>query len=76
MSPNYAEILNLIKQGQWDQAHESIQAYSDPLSCQIHAHLHRIEGDLSNANYWYQRARSTMPNVSIDDEWEQLNQLL
>jgi hypothetical protein len=22
----------------------------------VHAHLHRVEGDLGNAGYWYRRA--------------------
>jgi hypothetical protein len=35
----------------------------------VHAHLHRQEGDLSNAGGWYRRAGKTMPDVSLDEEW-------
>ena len=42
---------------QWEAAHEVVQAYDDdPTAAWIHAVLHKIEGDLGNARYWYQRA--------------------
>jgi len=34
----------------------------------IHAHLHREEGDLSNAGYWYSRAGKPPPDDTIEDE--------
>jgi hypothetical protein len=38
----------------------------------VHAYLHRKEGDIWNADYWYNRAKQTRPNVSLEKEWEQL----
>lgn len=65
--------LSLIQQNDWEAAHRLVQDYSDPLSCQIHGYLHRIEGDLANARYWYQRAGMIMPENSIAQE---INRLL
>jgi hypothetical protein len=42
--------------GDWDAAHELAQAQDDVEGAWVHAWLHRIEGDLGNADYWYRRA--------------------
>jgi hypothetical protein len=38
----------------------------------VHAHLHRVEGDLSNAGYWYRRAGRKPADMTLDDEWKAL----
>jgi hypothetical protein len=68
METVHQKALLLIQNNDWDAAHRLIQDYPDPLSCQIHAYLHRIEGDLANAGYWYQRAGLAMPDHSLDEE--------
>ena len=40
----------------WDMAHNIVQEIDTDSASWIHAYLHRFEGDLSNANYWYNRA--------------------
>jgi hypothetical protein len=45
-------------------------------SAWVHAYLHRKEGDIWNADYWYARAKKTRPNGSLDDEWAQLVEAL
>ena len=43
--------------GDWDRAHACAQEGEGDRGCDlVHAHLHRAEGDLSNAGYWYRRA--------------------
>ncbi|TPW27120.1 hypothetical protein [Pararhizobium mangrovi] len=43
----------------WERAHEIAQQYEgQPLFDQLHALCHRMEGDRSNAAYWYRRAGS------------------
>lgn len=42
--------------GDWKTAHEIVQAEDDRDSAWVHAWLHRVEGDLGNAGYWYARA--------------------
>ena len=41
----------------WDAAHKITQDEGDPQLDWVHAYLHRVEGDESNAAYWYRRAR-------------------
>jgi hypothetical protein len=38
----------------------------------VHAHLHRIEGDLANARYWYRRAAAKPADSALEDEWKGL----
>ncbi len=42
--------------GDWKAAHEIVQVEDDRDSAWVHAWLHRVEGDLANAGYWYRRA--------------------
>ena len=68
----YIKVLDFAKEGEWDKAHQLVQPYSDEVSCLIHAYLHRVEGDLSNAQYWYTRAESNMPDNSLKEELDRL----
>ena len=72
MTLNYTDVLNTAKQGNWNEAHQKIQSYSDPIACLIHGYLHRVEGDLANAQYWYTRANKDMPDNTLEEEWERL----
>lgn len=54
--------------GDWDAAHELAQAQDDPEGAWVHAWLHRIEGDLGNAEYWYQRAGRQPRHDATRDE--------
>lgn len=55
--------------GDWDRAHTVAQKADNRDGDWVHAYLHRKEGDLGNAGYWYARARRTMPSGSLDAEW-------
>ena len=76
MTPEHRTALELVRDGDWNAAHRLVQDHSDKLSCMIHAHLHRIEGDLANATYWYERAGSTLPTDSTLLEWQRLWNML
>ncbi len=56
--------------GRWDEAHRIAQDVGDADGAWVHAYLHRKEGDLSNASYWYSRAGRRRPDVSLEEEWE------
>ena len=58
--------------GNWGKAHLIVQDLNDPLSYNIHAFLHRQEGDHSNASYWYHKAGVKIPAISLDREWEEI----
>jgi hypothetical protein len=56
----------------WESSHNIAQDIHDENGSWIHAYLHRREGDLFNARYWYNRARKPEPNVSLKEEWDEL----
>jgi hypothetical protein len=60
------------KKGEWDKSHEISQNLNNASGYWIHAYLHRKEGDLGNAAYWYQRAGKELPQSSISEEWRNL----
>lgn len=64
--------LWLDAKGNWDDAHDIVQETSGLDGDWIHAYLHRKEGDLSNASYWYSRIGKVRPTIELSDEWEQL----
>lgn len=76
MSVDHAQALQLAATGRWDEAHEWVQSHADTLSCLIHGYLHRVEGDLSNARYWYRRAGQNMPDNTLPQELQRLRGLL
>jgi hypothetical protein len=45
-----------LRKNEWDKAHAIVMGMRDKLAFRIHGLLHRIEGDLDNARYWYERA--------------------
>jgi hypothetical protein len=57
------------RKGDWNKAHEAAQAQDDATGAWVHAYLHRKEGDLGNAGYWYRRAGKPVAQTSLDDEW-------
>jgi hypothetical protein len=58
--------------GDWDGAHAIAQEVDDEEGAWVHAYLHRKEGDLSNARYWYRRARQPEATDSLDSEWARI----
>ncbi len=62
--------------GDWNAAHKCVDQLSDPGSMWVHAYLHRKEGDLSNAHYWYRRAQREPHRGALEDEWREIAQAL
>ncbi|SEN74382.1 hypothetical protein [Palleronia pelagia] len=50
------EALDKAEAGEWDAAHEIVQQYDGRGAAWLHAYLHKVEGDDSNARYWYRKA--------------------
>jgi hypothetical protein len=72
------ESLWLTRKDRWDSAHDVAQDIHTRTGSWIHALLHRIEGDLGNAAYWYSRAgrpaiRST---GGIEEEWQEITRFV
>jgi hypothetical protein len=53
----------------WAHAHDIVQEHEDAQCAWVHAYLHRKEGDLSNAAYWYRRAGKPAATGPLEDEW-------
>ncbi|MDN3203248.1 hypothetical protein [Algoriphagus sediminis] len=58
--------------GEWQKAHDLVDGPSSQSAARVHAYLHRKEGDIWNADYWYRRAGEVRPDHSLDEEWEGL----
>jgi hypothetical protein len=60
----------------WQAAHHCVDARSDVASMRTHAYLHRKEGDLINAGYWYRRAGLHPYQGALADEWLEIVKML
>lgn len=67
-----AQALWWDARGDWNKAHECAQAQDDEAGAAVHAYLHRVEGDLANAGYWYRRAGRPARTDALADEWQAL----
>lgn len=56
--------------GDWQRAHEIAQDVQGADGAWVHAYLHRKEGDLGNAAYWYRRAGKVAAEGDLRREWE------
>lgn len=73
--PSLSAILQALwydAKGDWEKSHELAQAQNDDNGAWVHAYLHRKEGDRSNAAYWYKRAWRPFPNLSTENEWDEI----
>jgi hypothetical protein len=66
--------LWLAKKGRWDASHEVAQEIHESDGSWVHAYLHRVEGDVGNARYWYARAGKPAKggDDSLDQEWREI----
>ena len=62
------KALSLIAAGDWDGAHALVQDDASVAAAWVHAHLHRIEGDLDNSGYWYRKAGKAPATGDFEDE--------
>ncbi len=54
----------------WTRAHAAVARDDTETGAWVHAYLHRKEGDLGNARYWYRMAQKSVANGSLTSEWE------
>ena len=71
---NGLRALWLARAGRWQDAHDLCEEVNGEMGSWIHAHLHRVEGDLFNAGYWYDRAGKATPEgqEKLGEEWCEL----
>jgi hypothetical protein len=70
--PPPLRALWLDATGDWSGAHDLANEIANADGARIHAYLHRKEGDLENALYWYRQARRPPFEGSLDQEWTAL----
>lgn len=70
----YLQALWYDGKDDWHKAHNIIQDIDDKKAAWVHAYLHRKEGDVGNARYWYTRAGKTFPSLSLQQEWENITE--
>ena len=58
--------------GDWHRAHNLVQDEDTADAAWVHAYLHRVEGDLGNAGYWYRQAVQPVAKDSPEAEWERI----
>ena len=69
---NALQALWADRQGDWDLAHTLAQEANNRDGDWVHAYLHRKEGDIGNAGYWYARAGRPAVDAefSLTAEWD------
>jgi hypothetical protein len=68
----YFKALWFDAKNNWEKSHNIIQDIEDKTASWIHAYLHRKEGDIGNADYWYRRAGKERPATTLQEEWENI----
>ena len=58
--------------GDWARAHGLVDELETNEGMAVHAYLHRKEGELANADYWYARAGRNFHRPTLQDEWNAL----
>jgi hypothetical protein len=53
----------------WNKAHKLVMDDAGADCAWVHAYLHRVEGDLDNARYWYGQARRPPTTAELAEEW-------
>jgi hypothetical protein len=78
LRPKFVEAVDRALAGDWNRAHLIVQDHEgDPIADWIHAVVHRMEGDLSNASYWYHRCgRAPREGISTQDELHEIQAAL
>jgi hypothetical protein len=67
------QALWWLAKDEWFKAHNVCQGHEGEPECDwVHAHLHRVEGDLSNAGYWYRHAKRPAATSALPDEWTEI----
>ena len=62
--------------GDWEAAHRVAQDVDDRDGAWVHAYLHRKEGDLGNAGYWYRIADRAIAIGEHSEEWAEIAERL
>ncbi|HSD54354.1 MAG TPA: hypothetical protein VLC47_09320 [Burkholderiales bacterium] len=62
--------------GDWATAHRVVMNAQSTAAAWVHAYLHRKEGDLDNARYWYRKAKKPEASSALEAEWNAIAEAL
>jgi Tfp pilus assembly protein PilF len=73
--------LQYLQRGDWEAAHGIVQEDPTPEGSWAHGIVHLLEGDTSNAAYWYRKAGRVLPDeveiaaeiYALKERWERLS---
>jgi hypothetical protein len=71
ISPTLAALWWAAK-GDWSKAHAMVQDDEGVDAAWVHAYLHRVDGDLGNAGYWYRQAGKPVASGPVEAEWDRV----
>jgi hypothetical protein len=74
--PKALQAMWYDKKDDWSKAHEMVENASDVDSAWVHGYLHRKEGNLNNAHFWYRRSGQSEFPGELNEEWEQITSVL
>ena len=55
-SSEHRRAIAHLRRREWRQAHEIVMDLEDKAAYHMHGLVHRLEGDMENARYWYAKA--------------------
>jgi len=70
------KALGLVAAGDWNGAHRLVQDETSNEAAWVHEYLHRVEGDLDNAGYWYRRAGKPAATGDLQEERKAIEKAL
>ncbi|HVR70672.1 MAG TPA: hypothetical protein VMT87_07475 [Vicinamibacteria bacterium] len=78
LTPKLLDAVERALRGDWPSAHLIVQEHEDDATANwIHAVCHRMEGDVSNARYWYARiGRAYREDLPTADELREIQKEL
>jgi hypothetical protein len=75
LAPALAALWWAAKE-EWARAHEIVMNEGGKDCAWVHAYLHRLEGDLGNARYWYREAGKRVETEPLAAEWDAITRAL
>lgn len=70
------KALWYLKMDNWDKSHDIVSNCQGKAAAWIHGLLHKIEGDLWNANYWYRQAGVENPTIDREAEIDMIIEII
>ena len=71
-SVSLSRRCGIRQKGDCAAAHKLSQSVRSEDGAWVNAYLHRVEGDIANADYWYKRAGKPRSTLSLENDWSEI----